>query len=202
MLRRATLDRFRQFHTHPAYIVPRKEKDVGVCERYESSKPTREEKKAGRRAAQAATVAAKGEKELEYFHACCAEAIHAPPAGHAKAKQDATSERQLFSQQGTQGINFDKYSKIKVEVSGASCTAAPPMEAFSSLKDGFPGFLARNIGLMRYERPTPIQRHAVPLALAGADLMCCAQTGSGKTCAFLLPICASISSAVSAPGHQ
>ena len=33
---------------------------------------------------------------------------------------------------------------------------------------------------MRYRRPTPIQRHTVPLALAGHDVMACAQTGSGK----------------------
>ena len=40
-------------------------------------------------------------------------------------------------------------------------------------------FLTRNIGLMRYERPTPIQKHAIPLALGGGhDLMCCAQTGA------------------------
>ena len=39
-----------------------------------------------------------------------------------------------------------------------------------------------------YEQPTPIQRDAIPSALAGKDLLGCAQTGTGKTAAFCLPI--------------
>ena len=39
-----------------------------------------------------------------------------------------------------------------------------------------------------YESPTPIQRGAIPPALAGRDVLGCAQTGTGKTCAFSTPI--------------
>ncbi len=46
----------------------------------------------------------------------------------------------------------------------------------------------RALDSLGYEDPTPIQREAVPLILAGHDLMGLAQTGTGKTAAFGLPL--------------
>jgi len=57
---------------------------------------------------------------------------------------------------------------------------------FESL--GLEPTLLRAVAALGYEVPTPIQREGIPPILAGKDVIGTAQTGSGKTAAFLLPI--------------
>ena len=48
--------------------------------------------------------------------------------------------------------------------------------------------ILRALAEQGYEHPSPIQEKAIPPALAGRDVLGCAQTGTGKTCAFAAPI--------------
>jgi superfamily II DNA/RNA helicase len=48
--------------------------------------------------------------------------------------------------------------------------------------------LQRTLDTLGYKQPTPVQKQAIPAVLAGRDLMAAAQTGTGKTAGFALPI--------------
>ena len=51
-----------------------------------------------------------------------------------------------------------------------------------------PPVLAKTLEGMGYTKPTPVQAQAIPLALAGRDVLATAQTGTGKTAAFAVPL--------------
>ncbi|KAF5913992.1 probable ATP-dependent RNA helicase DDX59 [Diceros bicornis minor] len=53
---------------------------------------------------------------------------------------------------------------------------------------GFPEALNHNLKTSGYEVPTPIQMQMIPVGLLGRDVLASADTGSGKTAAFLLPV--------------
>ncbi len=53
---------------------------------------------------------------------------------------------------------------------------------------GFEAQLQEGLNMMGFEKPTPIQEKAIPAILQNKDIIACAQTGTGKTAAFVLPI--------------
>jgi len=96
-------------------------------------------------------------------------------------------ERELFGEQRQEmaaGINFDKYNDIPVEVSGRDA----PSEIEDFLSANLAPSLQANITRCGYTIPTPIQKYSIPIVTLRRDLMACAQTGSGKTAAFLFPV--------------
>merc|ERR1711971_847311 len=113
---------------------------------------------------------------------------------HEVTKEDGTkheiyipselTDDKLFDQGINQGINFDKFDNIKMKIGGEN--APNPIAAFEKM--GLRQIVMDNIKKSGYTKPTPIQKTAIPCIMNGRDLMGCAQTGSGKTAAFLLPI--------------
>lgn len=71
------------------------------------------------------------------------------------------------------------------------------MSTFSSL--GLSEQLLRGLEKTGYTTPTPIQASTIPVALEGKDLTGCAQTGTGKTAAFVLPMLHRLSTTQNTP---
>uniref|UniRef100_A0A915MS04 RNA helicase n=1 Tax=Meloidogyne javanica TaxID=6303 RepID=A0A915MS04_MELJA len=118
----------------------------------------------------------------------------APQQGAAQSWEergppDPRIEAELFSGQNT-GINFDKYEEIPVEATGINCPQ--PIQTFTDQSLSLHPWIEENIRKCGYDRPTPVQKYSIPTLSSRRDLMSCAQTGSGKTAAFLLPVINSI----------
>ncbi|MXP62261.1 DEAD/DEAH box helicase [Roseomonas sp. M0104] len=67
-----------------------------------------------------------------------------------------------------------------------SAAPAPPRATFEDL--GLSEPLLRGVVEVGYIHPTPIQEQAIPVVLMGRDVLGCAQTGTGKTASFVLPM--------------
>jgi len=60
------------------------------------------------------------------------------------------------------------------------------MESFQELP--LPAFLHESLRKMKFDKPTPVQAQAIPPGLEGKDVVASAETGSGKTAAFGIPL--------------
>eukprot|EP01012_Entosiphon_sulcatum_P032022 TRINITY_DN4075_c0_g1_i1.p1 TRINITY_DN4075_c0_g1~~TRINITY_DN4075_c0_g1_i1.p1 ORF type:complete len:613 (+),score=84.79 TRINITY_DN4075_c0_g1_i1:23-1861(+) len=80
--------------------------------------------------------------------------------------------------------NVDAYATVQTEVFG---THPPnPVASFDDLD--MSDAVKENTKRMHYKVPTPIQKYAIPVSMNGRDFVACAETGSGKTAAFMLPL--------------
>ena len=75
-----------------------------------------------------------------------------------------------------------------------------PTTGFDALNLSEP--ICRAVRGEKYDTPTPIQQKAIPYLIEGRDLLGCAQTGTGKTAAFALPILHRLSEKRTAPGSK
>ena len=90
---------------------------------------------------------------------------------------------------------LDKEENIKVDQSNQLDKSSLLNQTNNEYKelDGFSGFgfsegLINTLSKKGYKEPTPIQKAAIPELMLGRDLLGQAQTGTGKTAAFALPL--------------
>ncbi len=106
------------------------------------------------------------------------------PHGGRSVFRNSTSARYAKPKRSGQYINPDRFiNKAVVSVEVANFV---PKHRFADFN--FTEALKNNIRAKGYETPTPIQDGAIPPVLAGKDLVGLANTGTGKTAAFILPI--------------
>ncbi|VBB73561.1 Putative ATP-dependent RNA helicase [Podospora comata] len=96
-------------------------------------------------------------------------------------------EMQLFGEPETrkkQGVDFSNIAELEVYQEGPA--RVDPIASFETA--GLHPAMLNNVKLAGYETPTPIQRYCLPAIKMGYDVVAVAQTGSGKTAAYLIPI--------------
>ncbi|CAA0833440.1 DEAD-box ATP-dependent RNA helicase 41 [Striga hermonthica] len=95
-------------------------------------------------------------------------------------REDSKSESRSMTDTQAQALR----EKLEISVQGDNAPA--PALSFSSCD--LPEKLVQNLEASGYEIPTPVQMQAIPCALTGQSVLVSAETGSGKTCSFLVPI--------------
>mmetsp|Transcript_58281 Transcript_58281/g.67240 ORF Transcript_58281/g.67240 Transcript_58281/m.67240 type:complete len:653 (-) Transcript_58281:1642-3600(-) len=123
----------------------------------------------------------RGHADMAPHHHAAHHHHNAQPHVHVAYTRDERPEDEIFKEHSP-GINFDQYESIQVSVTPNDVT---PAESFADMS--LHQQLMENVSRCRYTKPTPVQRYGIPVVIAGRDMMACAQTGSGKTAAYLIP---------------
>jgi ATP-dependent RNA helicase DeaD len=92
--------------------------------------------------------------------------------------------------QGLLAYNRGPFNEFPAPAGTIMSTISTPDLSFAELN--LPAFLLETLSKVGYEKPSPIQQETIPALLDGHDIVGMAQTGTGKTAAFALPILAKI----------
>uniref|UniRef100_A0A3Q2QVR3 RNA helicase n=1 Tax=Fundulus heteroclitus TaxID=8078 RepID=A0A3Q2QVR3_FUNHE len=108
-----------------------------------------------------------------------------PPAANTGANEAGYSYRE---DPFISGLADEQVERIRSElgIKAEGRDVRRPIVEFEHC--GFPPALSGNLKKAGYEAPTPVQMQMVPVGLTGRDVIASADTGSGKTVAFLLPV--------------
>ncbi|KEH25620.1 putative RNA helicase [Medicago truncatula] len=112
-----------------------------------------------------------------------------PPPKKLPAADECIYVRDTDNISGTPSLGGDHVQaellrkKLDIHVKGV---VSAPVMSFASCN--LPDKLLQNIEAAGYEMPTPVQMQAIPAALVGKNMLVLADTGSGKSASFLIPI--------------
>ena len=120
-----------------------------------------------------------------------------PAPGPAPADRPTSSEPESATvdhEPATADQNVAAPAKTFKELVRPRCPLAPasPLAFTANLEQGVVDVLCETCERLGYTKATPIQEESIPVALTGRDIIGIAETGSGKTAAFALPILQSL----------
>jgi hypothetical protein len=134
------------------------------------------DRKTNNRQFQEAATQRKAANDTQYFWELYSRHMAGHPVAPIRKMSKAQEEAQLFTKKTEESSSGVIDDSIPVQRSGPRSDEIKTLETFGELQNVLPAYVKRCLELLKFDRPTPIQKHSIPLGLAGLDLMCCAQT--------------------------
>ncbi|CAJ1372516.1 unnamed protein product [Effrenium voratum] len=113
-----------------------------------------------------------------------------PAVDHSQIKYSAVQTNFYTPHAEVAKMTNEQVAQLRVElrVSSTGSNIPPPSTSFAHMAHMLGREIMEAVRQHGYHQPTPIQAQAMPVALSGRDIIGIAETGSGKTVAYLLPM--------------
>lgn len=119
-------------------------------------------------------------------------------AGKRSSSEGVVEDKVVTGEKKARSVRLEEIAcfRRRMGIKARGEEVADPMESFGDMPAAGPGddarqtrrVILRNVEESAWKEPTPVQMQAVPILVAGRDLLAAAPTGSGKTAAFVMPM--------------